>query len=150
MGVNVLVIIIICYVVPDFLAAPPETVYIQGGAGANLYCVYGDPQRQVDWYIQDVVISGAVEGCSCRSQSNGFGTNLTFSNFRSNSAGEYGCWATISSGIFDKCTFYVTLAGKKTHSPNSLHSLVCNCMLLSGCKGKWLGNYFAPRKRSAG
>ena len=104
----------VIFIGSDFLVVPPETVLIPLGGGADLHCLYGDPlgiPRQVEWYRERIRIAGSVEGCSCRSQSHGFGTNLTFSNFMSDSVGEYGCWATAVPNV-DECTFIVELAGK--------------------------------------
>lgn len=106
------------FIAPDFLAAPPQTVVIPLGGGANLNCLYGNPKgipRKVAWYRQTVIISGAVEGCRCRSQSDDSGTNLTFYNFMRGGAGKYSCQATVPNG-FDECTTNVILAGKCYYS----------------------------------
>ena len=86
---------------------------VREGGGASISCLYSDSvgaKRQVDWYRNGSMISGTVEGC-CRSERRGYRNDLIFSDFTSNSTGEYGCWATVTPGIFDRCSFNVEIVG---------------------------------------
>ena len=107
---------IFLYCSPDFLVAPPETVLIPKGGGANLPCIYVDPQgfhRPVNWRRLD----GDDCNCYSRKHENGFGSSVTFFNFTLADVGEYGCWATIpvDSDANYRCMFDVILAGKHDH-----------------------------------
>jgi hypothetical protein len=101
----------------DFLAFPPETVVLEEGSTKliNLYCRYNRTAR-VDWFKGTIKIVGKSlqPRCDCTSAPSGIdilGQNLTFTNFREQSVGQYGCWATTASG-FDECRFNVIIGGE--------------------------------------
>ncbi len=85
---------------------------IREGGGADLFCQQGD--FVVNWYKESSIITDALrqEECDCSSEKASLGVaNLTFMNFRPESAGSYGCWA--NRGVdFLTCNFEVAVAGK--------------------------------------
>ena len=52
--------------------------------------------------------------CSCTVSVQGLqDSSLEFMDFQRIGTGDYGCWVPVSTGVFDRCSFEVQLAGKE-------------------------------------